>query len=216
MLWGNDALSTYPREEIKSVQAALAGSPEASGVLVCMSCHDGNYAPKAMMKNSIYEIVPAEVYGAPESVPTLFDKRDVNLTKDISEHPIGVDTRVKCGGAANWDCSDRDGVLRMEGQRSSRFAANYGFFIKPHSYGNASVVVCTSCHNPHSMNATKVTKSTASTIFPEGVYSTRNFLRAPYGPTILSRVSNQSAQFCRQCHAEMSNELNGSKVGTVQ
>ena len=39
-----------------------AGTPDVAGVLMCLSCHDGNYAQGAMMKNKVYETLPA-TYG---------------------------------------------------------------------------------------------------------------------------------------------------------
>jgi cytochrome c553 len=35
------------------------------------------------------------------------------------------------------------------------------------------------------------------------------FLRAPYNPASTTAGSNQTAQFCRQCHGGEANEMNG-------
>jgi hypothetical protein len=76
------------------------------------------------------------------------------------------------------------------------------------------VVVCTTCHNPHLMNVVTVT-STSMSGLPAGTYATMLFLRAPYNPASGTVDSNQTAQFCRQCHAAESNEMNGSTAGTT-
>lgn len=217
-LWGEDATSPYPigygESAPKPPFRVTANSPETMGILTCRSCHDGNYAPSSMIKNTIYETLPDHLHGAIDSVPTLMDKPSVNLGSDFSEHPAGLDTRIGCGGSLNWDCTQSSGAILMGGPRSSMFAEHYGFFIKPHIDGENFIVVCTTCHNPHSMNLTRVTKETASNLFSVGTYPTKHFLRAPYDPDNASKTSNQSAQFCRQCHADKSNEMNGGNFGS--
>ena len=47
-----------------------ASTPDVLGVLTCLSCHDGNYAQGAMMKNQVYETLPA-TYGTSNTIPTL-------------------------------------------------------------------------------------------------------------------------------------------------
>ena len=102
----------------------------------------------------------------------------------------------------------------MSGAYSSRFVRNYGFFVQPGSYNGSAVVLCTTCHNPHSMNVTTIAAGSTSGL-PPGTYATMFFLRAPYNPNDSNPLSNQTAQFCRQCHADKSNEMNGSTAGTV-
>jgi hypothetical protein len=38
-----------------------AGTPDVNGLITCLSCHDGNYATGAMMKNQVYETLPADL-----------------------------------------------------------------------------------------------------------------------------------------------------------
>jgi hypothetical protein len=64
------------------------------------------------------------------------------------------------------------------------------------------------------MNVVTVTSGSTSGL-PAGTYATMFFLRAPYNPSDTNPLSNQTAQFCRQCHADKSNEMNGSTAGTV-
>jgi len=64
------------------------------------------------------------------------------------------------------------------------------------------------------MNVVTVNKSTKSGL-AAGTYPTMFFLRGPYNPNDTNPLSNQTAQFCRQCHGDKSNEMNGSTAGTV-
>ena len=50
---------------------------------------------------------------------------------------------------------------------------------------------------------------------PPGTYTTMFFLRGPYNPNDTNRSSNQTAQFCRQCHGDKSNEMYGGTARTV-
>jgi hypothetical protein len=220
ILWGEDVTGLYGRtiatgggKFVEVLPTSMsAGTPDVSGMLTCLSCHDGNYAQRAMMKNKVYEAVPA-TYGVRNSIPTLIENNGISAGTDMSAHPIGLSARVNCGGS-NWDCTQTNGMIRMGGTHSSKFVANYGFFVKPGSYGNNAVIVCTTCHDPHSMNVVRVTSGSTSGL-PAGTYATMFFLRAPYNPGDANPQSNQTAQFCRQCHADKSNEMNGSTAGTV-
>jgi hypothetical protein len=60
-----------------------------------------------------------------------------------------------------------------------------------------SAVVCTTCHNQHSMTSYVNTKGTFSTMF---------FIKGQYTP---STGGDSVAQFCRNCHGGESNEMNG-------
>jgi hypothetical protein len=64
------------------------------------------------------------------------------------------------------------------------------------------------------MNVVTIGRNSNSGL-PPGTYATTFFLRAPYNPNDTNPMSNQTAQFCRQCHADKSNEMNGSTAGTV-
>ncbi|HEX4005305.1 MAG TPA: hypothetical protein VHX60_03960 [Acidobacteriaceae bacterium] len=220
-LWGEDASSLYGKtistDGGKFVEvlptSMTAGTPDVGGMLTCLSCHDGNYAQAAMMKNRIYEALPP-TYGAANAVPTLIGGSGTGATSYLSEHPSGLSATIDCGGPANWDCTENNGIVSMTGQNSSRFVASYGFFVKPGSYNNKAVVVCTTCHEPHVMNVVTVRSGSGSGL-PAGNYATMFFLRAPYNPNDPNPLSNQTAQFCRQCHADKSNEMNGSSARTV-
>jgi hypothetical protein len=164
-----------------------------------------------MMLNRVYESLPA-TYGTQSSIPTLL--ATTGTQSYVSNHPMGLNAAVSCGGTQGWDCTEVNGMITMSGAASRRFVTSYGFFVKPGVYNNRAVVVCTTCHDPHVMNVVTVGRNSNSGL-PAGTYSTMFFLRAPYNPSDTNPMSNQTAQFCRQCHADKSNEMNGSTAGTT-
>ncbi|MGO9123658.1 MAG: hypothetical protein ACLP6G_02095 [Terriglobales bacterium] len=185
-----------------------AGTPDVLGIMTCLSCHDGNYAQGAMMKNQVFETLPS-TYGTYNKIPTLLGN-DGNAVGDyLNDHPVGLNAAVSCGGQYNWDCTETAGVISMNGPNSSQFVKNYGFFVSLSAYNNTAVVTCTSCHNQHVMNAVNVTNGPNSGL-PTGYYATMFYIRAPYNPASGTAGSNQTAQFCRQCHGGEANESNGS------
>jgi hypothetical protein len=221
ILWGQDVAGLYGKtittgggnfvEVLPSSMSAT--TPDVKGMLTCLSCHDGNYASASMMKNKLYETVPS-TYGNNNTVPTLLGNDGSGAGIYMNDHPAGLSAKISCG-STNWDCTvGASGEVRMTGALSSRFVANYGFFVKPGNYNNTPVVVCTTCHEPHVMSVVTVNSGSTSGL-PSGNYATMFFLRAPYNPNDTNPMSNQTAQFCRQCHADKSNEMNGSTASTV-
>jgi cytochrome c553 len=219
-LWGQDTTAllgqtiTFSGNTVEVLPATLAaGSPDVSGLLMCLSCHDGNYATGAMMKNAIYETVPLTKYGA-NTIPTLMGNEGalgVGAGSYLANHPVGLNATVSCGGQYNWDCVQAaNGTISMTGTNSAQFVKDYGFFVSLSAYNNTAVVTCTSCHNQHLMNIVSVTNGAKSGL-PTGYYQTMFFIRAPYNGANSSNVaSNQNAQFCRQCHGGEANESNGA------
>lgn len=221
ILWGEDVSGLYGKtittgggKYVEVLPASMsAGTPDVAGMLTCLSCHDGNYAQSAMMKNKLYETLPA-TYGTNNAIPTLLESEGTGATSFVNDHPMGLNARINCGGAGNWDCTEANGVISMKGANSSRFVSNYGFFVKPGNYANHSVIVCTTCHDPHVMSVVTISSKSTSGL-PAGTYATMFFLRGPYNPASGNPASNQTSQFCRQCHADKSNEMNGSSAGTI-
>src|ERR1700758_1501023 len=77
-LWGENLSRLYGRTvstgggkfvEVLPTSPA-ATTPDVAGMMSCLACHDGNYAPKAMMKNRVFESLPA-TYGISNAIPTL-------------------------------------------------------------------------------------------------------------------------------------------------
>src|SRR5579863_10244993 len=77
-LWGEDVGSLYSKTIISGgggftevlPSSFAATTPDVSGLLTCLSCHDGNYAQGAMMQNVVYEKLPS-TYGTANKIPTL-------------------------------------------------------------------------------------------------------------------------------------------------
>jgi len=220
-LWGEDTSGLYGKvlttgggKFIEVLPASMsAATPDVAGILTCLGCHDGNFAQKSMMRNKVYETLPAS-YGTSNAIPTLIGSSGINDGNDLNEHPLGLNAKMNCGAPGSWDCTQANGVISMQGANSSRFVRDYGFFVKPGNYSNTAVIVCTTCHDPHVMNVVTITSGSMSGL-PAGTYATMFFLRGPYNPADTNPLSNQTAQFCRQCHADMSNEMNGSTAGTL-
>lgn len=220
ILWGQDVGSLYGKTIITGstngstgytevLPASMAaGTPDVNGLLTCLSCHDGNYAKGAMMKGTIYETLPA-TYGQWNSIPTLLGANGDGASSYLATHPVGLNATVSCGGQYNWDCTETNGTIAMTGANSSQFVKNYGFFVSLSAYNNTAVVTCTSCHNQHLMNVVNVTNGPKSGL-ATGVYATMFFVRGPYNPASGTAGSNQTAQFCRECHGGEANESNGS------
>jgi hypothetical protein len=216
ILWGQDVASLYGQTItsggggfVETLPGSMAATtPDVSGLLTCLSCHDGNYATGAMMKNKVYETLPP-TYGTLNNIPTLLGNDGTSVGNYLNDHPVGLTAAVGCGGQYNWDCTETGGVISMNGPASSKFVQNYGFFVSLSAYNNTAVVTCTSCHNQHLMNVVSVTNGAKSGL-PTGFYATMFFIRAPYNPASGTTGSNQTAQFCRQCHGGEANESNGA------
>jgi len=209
---------TYSSRGASSYNLAFPASmqtsdPVALDTMTCLSCHDGNLAQGAMMKNRVYETLPG-TYGS-NPIPTLLGNNGAGQVGDyLNDHPVGDNAIIGCGGQYNWDCTIVNGVIQMTGANSSQFVKNYGFFVSPAVFNNNPTVQCTTCHNQHLMNVVNVTNGPNSGL-PSGYYATMFFIRAPYNPASGTVGSNQTAQFCRQCHGAEANESNGGTAVTI-
>jgi formate-dependent nitrite reductase cytochrome c552 subunit len=221
ILWGQDATGLYGKtittgggKYVEVLPTSMsATSPDVNGMLTCLTCHDGNFASGAMMKNRLFESLPS-TYRSVNSIPTLLGSSGGSSGIYLNQHPVGLNAKLSCGGS-KWDCSiGANGAIQMTGAHSKQFVMHYGFFVLPGNYNNSPVMMCDTCHDPHSMNVFTVTKGSQSGL-PPGNYATMFFLRGPYNPADPNTQSNQTAQFCRQCHADKSNEMNGGNAGTV-
>jgi nitrate/TMAO reductase-like tetraheme cytochrome c subunit len=218
-LWGQDVAPLFGKSYITgqsehgSYNLQLPSTwngadPVTANTLTCLSCHDGNYATGAMMKNVVYETVPGTYNSG--NIPTLLGKDGNAPQGDYkNDHPVGDLAIVGCNGPYDWDCTiSSAGAIQMTGPNSSKFVQNYGFFVSTKPYNSQPTVQCTTCHNQHLMNVVKVTQGATSGL-PSGAYATMFFIRAPYNPASGAAGSNQTAQFCRQCHGGEANEMNG-------
>jgi hypothetical protein len=176
-----------------------------------------------MMKGVIYEQITSSSYGGnAANIPTLLGNDGTGAGNYLNDHPVGTNAVMGCGAPYNWDCTITGSTVSMTGPNSKAFVNNYGFFVKPASYSfntwnsttnvttttTEPIVVCTTCHNQHLMNVVSVTAKNSG--MTPGYYQTMFFLVGPYNPNTTTAKSNQTAQFCRQCHGGEANESNGT------
>jgi hypothetical protein len=231
-LWGQDASPLYSKtiafgdsgKYTEVLPATIStGSQEVGGILLCLSCHDGNVTAANMMVNQSYEqrigLLTNTSYGSGK-IPTLLGNDGTTGGNYTNDHPVGQLALISTGsGLVNTA-----GALTVTaGSPYAQFVANYGWpALAPgkwsNPYGltaaNAPYVLCTTCHNQHVM--TVYTSSAASPIAGDGggkYYATFFFINGPYNPNI-NNVANTNApsttQFCRQCHFGESNEANNT------
>jgi hypothetical protein len=238
-LWGQDMGPLYGKVigtggegayDITLPADSEVNEAQTTGIMMCLSCHDGNIAKGAMMTNQAYEQrigkLPAS-YGA-QPIPTLLGNDGTAAGNYKNDHPIGpkatlaavgVNTRVVMYGCGNVNNSCL--VPKSSDAAYMAFVAHYGAFnITQRVAGvnesggrttgvviptgattpDSAYVVCTTCHTPHTMYTFSGRVRGSATA---GVYPTYFFLSAPYNPgaPITDGTKASSAtQFCRQCH----------------
>ena len=231
-LWGQDASPLYGTTiafgDGGSYTEVLpgsitSGSQEVGGILLCLSCHDGNVTAKNMMVNDSYErrigLLKSISYGS-GTIPTLLGNDGSGAGNYTNDHPVGVNANIRAGNGLVWSGTS---FTVTPSTPYAQFVANYGWpALAPGKYSNPwgingtgkPFVLCTTCHNQHVM--TVYTSSAASPIAADGggkFYATFFFVNGPYNPNI-NNVSNanapSTAQFCRQCHFGESNEANNT------
>ena len=232
-LWGQDASPLYGAtlafgdsgRYTEVLPASLtAGGTEVSGIMLCLSCHDGNVTPTNMMANQSYEqkigYLTNTAYGN-NPIPTLLGNDGTTAGNYNNDHPVGVNATVSTGSGL----VSTNGVLTVTaGTPYAQFVANYGWpALAPGKWSaptgvNAAgqpYVACTTCHNQHVM--TVYTSSAASPINGDGggkYYATMFFINGPYNPNITPDTTGHTApsttQFCRQCHFGEANEANNT------
>ena len=217
------------------------------GVVMCLACHDGAVAKGAMMQNWAFEeqigALPNTYGGA--KIPTLLGADGTTPVGSLgstsgnynNDHPIGESATMSAvlgsyyGNATNGltytVAAGAITAITPAGQYS-QFITSYGapVLLKgAHSYGtpvnaaNVPYVVCTTCHDQHSMNVYSVVGA-GNPIAGNatGTYAKYFFINAPYNPDTVNIPLGSAAsttQFCRQCHFGESNEANGGTLPTV-
>ena len=94
-LWGEDVASLYGKTITSGSENGTSGfadvlpgtnatTPDMAGLLLCLSCHDGNYATGAMMKNKVYETLPA-TYGT-GAIPTELGNDGTTVGNYLNDH----------------------------------------------------------------------------------------------------------------------------------
>jgi hypothetical protein len=196
------------------------------GILVCVSCHDGNIAPLNMMNAQVYEqrvgLITNPAYGS-RWIPTLLGDWMGDVAVQ-NPHPFGITAVIPVNAS---------GLSFTNGQFSVQPGSGYDKFV--HSYGwpalapgrgrmfygvnhaGQAFVTCTTCHDQHVMSV-----YTANPENPIGggvstkTYAKMFFMSGPYNPNAVItdlQTASSSAQFCRQCHFNLSNE--GNHANTI-
>ncbi len=238
-LWGQDASPLYGKtltfgdngrfsEVLPS--SISSGDEEVGGILLCLSCHDGNVTASNMMTNQSYEqrigLLTNTTYGnAP--IPTLLGNDGSAAGNYNNDHPVGLAATIstKMPGLV-WSGT---AFSVTAGSPYAQFVANYGWpSLAPGTWSNPygvtpsgqPYVVCTTCHNQHVM--TVYASSAKSQIQNDGggkYYATYFFINGPYNPNLQTYASNSApstTQFCRQCHFGEANEGNNTNNITTQ
>jgi len=232
-LWGQDASPLYGAtiafgdggSYTEVLPASITtGSQEVGGILLCLSCHDGNVTAKNMMANQSYEqrigLLSNTAYGS-NPIPTLLGNDGTGAGNYTNDHPVGQLANISTTHPGLVWTGTKFTVTA--GSQYAQFVANYGWpalapgkWSNPYgtTAGGKPYVLCTTCHNQHVM--TVYTSSAGSPIANDGggkFYATFFFVNGPYNPNI-NNVANTNApsstQFCRQCHFGESNEANNT------
>jgi len=231
-LWGQDASPLYGKtvafgdngRYVEVLPNTIAGgSQEIGGILLCLSCHDGNVTQHNMMANQSYEqkigLLTNTAYGT-TPIPTLLGNDGTTAGNYTNDHPVGLNATISSGSGLVF----ANGTFTVTaGSNYAQFIASYGWpALAPGTWSNPygvnpagkPYVLCTTCHNQHVM--TVYTSTANSPINGDGggkYYATYFFINGPYNPNI-NNVTNTAApsttQFCRQCHFGESNESNNT------
>ena len=236
LLWGQDMGPLYGYtlhmgdsgqiiETLPASSAFLVGQPEVRGIMTCLSCHDGNIAKGAMMTNQSWEqkngLLPS-TYGT-KPIPTLLGNDGTGLANYTNDHPVGTNATLGAVGiASRWIVFN--GTYTTTDSAMLQFINNYGAPqfrgpsspVLPPGFVDGSTptqayVVCTTCHNPHNLYIASANATNTIAGLTSGTFPSYWFIAAPYNPGSIPAVNQASsaAQFCRQCHFDMSNEANG-------
>ena len=216
----------------------FAEPEELSGIMTCLSCHDGNIAKGAMMTNKSYEqaagLLPAGLYG-PSAIPTLLGADGTTAGNYYNDHPIGKQatlgkvgvasnfnfTANGCGTTSKFDCL----TINTTKTAYVAFAANYGApsiisnghsapVALPDGTATNAYLLCTTCHTPHSMYVASANADAPIVTLTSGKFPSYFFIAAPYnmGSNPSPTQASSATQFCRQCHfqgAGGANEASG-------
>jgi hypothetical protein len=237
-LWGQDASPLYGQtiafgdggSFVEVLPTSItSGSTEVGGILLCLSCHDGNLTASNMMTNQSYEqrigLLTNTTYGN-KPIPTLLGNDGTTAGNYTNDHPVGVNANISTTQPGLVWANGKFTVT--PGSPYAQFVANYGWpalapgkWSAPYGVNAAGkpYVACTTCHNQHVM--TVYTASTNSPINGQttGFYATYFFVNGPYNPNLQTYASTSApstTQFCRQCHFGESNEANNTNTITTQ
>jgi hypothetical protein len=229
-LWGQDASPLYGKtfafgdngEYVEVLPGSLtAGGSEVSGIMLCLSCHDGNLTQSNMMQNWSYEqqigLLTNTTYGS-QKIPTLLGNDGTTAGNYYNDHPVGVNATIRAGNGLVWA---NNSFTVTAGSPYAQFIANYGAPVMRigRSFSNINgaglpYVTCRTCHNQHVMTVFAASSRNPIAGNTSGYYATYFFVAAPYNPNLQGSLSAGQAasttQFCRQCHFGEANEANNT------
>src|SRR5271165_2294872 len=179
-LWGQDASPLYGKtlafgdngRYVEVLPGSLtAGGSEVSGIMLCLSCHDGNLTSQNMMQNWSYEqqigLLTNTTYGS-QKIPTLLGNDGTTAGNYNNDHPVGTNATISSGSGLVF----ANNVFTVTaGTPYAQFVSNYGWpalapgkWSSPWGVNGAGkpYVLCTTCHNQHVM--TVYTSSASSQI----------------------------------------------------
>ncbi|HTZ45978.1 MAG TPA: hypothetical protein VMH20_00195 [Verrucomicrobiae bacterium] len=238
-LWGQDASPLYGvslgfgdnGKYVEVLPSSIStGSQEVGGILLCLSCHDGNLTAHNMMTNQSYEqkmgMLTNTAYGS-NPIPTLLGNDGSGAGNYTNDHPVGQNATISAS-TANGLVFANNAFTVTAGSNYAKFVANYGWpalapgaWSNPYAINGAGkpYVVCTTCHNQHVMTVYTATTSSPIAGQTTGYYATYFFINGPYNPNITvasAQTAPSTTQFCRQCHFGEANEANNTFTITTQ
>jgi hypothetical protein len=231
-LWGQDASPLYGKtiafgdngKYVEVLPSGISsGSQEVGGILLCLSCHDGNLTQSNMMQNWSYEqqigLLTNTTYGS-QKIPTLLGNDGTTAGNYTNDHPVGQNATIASGSGLVWA---NNAFTVTPGSQYATFVANYGWpalapgkWSKPYGVNGAGqpYVLCTTCHNQHVMTVYAASTNSPIVGNTTGFYATYFFINGPYNPNLQGKLTAGQAasttQFCRQCHFGEANEANNT------
>ena len=118
-------------------------------------------------------------------------------------HPIDIPYPIGKNGYWPGSISNNSVIFTP-----THFDSVYGHTARFYVDSGVAYIECSTCHNPHNYSIVKVKIEGQTLAKP-----TAHFVRGWYD--LQNRTSNSSAQFCRSCHYEQSNEAFGMEVPTM-
>jgi hypothetical protein len=249
-LWGQDigpivALTLDVGGYQTDLSTSATRARVKTGIVYCLSCHDGNVAKGAMMTNQSFEqsagLLPSS-YGS-QPIPTLLGADGGSGGNYTNDHPIGPNAKLSTLGTSSVskyvDLDNATNPTKLILKTSqpdalyTTFQSNYGlptvvgartgagFAVeKGMTAAGDAYVVCTTCHTPHSMYTSSASGTNPIAGLTSGVFPSYFFIAAPYNPganTANGTKASSATQFCRQCHFTGAGGSNeGSNILTVQ
>ncbi|MGA9642317.1 MAG: hypothetical protein WBQ72_13055 [Terriglobales bacterium] len=231
-LWGQDASPLYGKtvafgdggRYVEVLPSGIAaGGSEVSGILLCLSCHDGNLTQSNMMQNWSYEqqigLLTNTTYGS-QKIPTLLGNDGTSAGNYTNDHPVGVNATISASTANGLVWANNTFTVTA-GSPYATFQSNYGLPVLRigRSFSNINsagqpYVTCRTCHNQHVMTVFAASSSSPIVGNTTGYYATYFFIAAPYNPNLQGKLTAGQAasttQFCRQCHFGEANEANNT------